>query len=100
MIPNGQSQVLHSTSLCQIIREHKFEAKIRQIAEVASRALEIDEAIDWALQRNPKGFRELRDGYYIWVTQKSPLNGIPGLRILYHYDESTNIVKLIDVDEV
>jgi hypothetical protein len=58
---------------------------------------DLDEAIDWALSRNPKFFEKLDDEYYYWITDKWEYNDIPQLRIFYHINEDKHIVNIIDV---
>jgi hypothetical protein len=56
----------------------------------------LDEEVDWGLVRDPKIGDSISDGYYVWVTKE--FLGLKQLRIVYSYDESSNIINLRDIN--
>jgi hypothetical protein len=83
----------------QFIREKAFDSRIQSISKTYRRMDELDRAIEWALQRNPKRFYNISDDFYLWKMDHI-IPEIPQLRILYRYDEGCNSIYLIAVDIV
>lgn len=81
------------------VREKAFDAKIKSISRTYGRMDELDLAIEWGLRHNPKQFYNICDDFYLWKTDRL-IDDIPQLRILYKFDESTDTICLIAVDEV
>jgi hypothetical protein len=55
---------------------------------------DFDAAVDWYLSRDPKREFHIENGYYLWVTDKLPIQVIPEVKILYHVDDVTMTVTL------
>src|SRR4051812_27054019 len=82
-----------------IIREPAFDAELGKIAGSYQRLADLDDAIDWALSRQPERFFRMSDGYHFWKMERiSP--HFPQLRIIYYYDVWKNTVLLIAVSEI
>jgi hypothetical protein len=85
----------------RFVRESKFDAKIKLIAETYQRMDELDQAIEWGLSRNPKRFNHICADFYLWKTEKL-IGDIPQLRILYRYaeTETPKTIYLVEADVV
>jgi hypothetical protein len=83
----------------KFIREAAFDSKINSIAKDYRRMHELDLAIEWGLQRNPKQFYNIREDFYLWKTDRL-IDDVPQLRILYRFDEKEATVYLIEADEI
>lgn len=95
----GHSQRLASASLCQIIKENEFIDNLKEIVKDFERVLELEEAIDWALSRNPtpEEIEKIEEDYYLWVTEDFEKFGIPSVRVVYHFNSEGRIVTLISI---
>ena len=80
----------------QFVREKAFDTKIKSIAKSYRRMDELDHAIEWGLERNPKQFYNICDDFYLWKTDRL-IKGIPQLRILYRYVETTIYLVAVDL---
>ena len=83
----------------EFVRERKFDEQIKLITKSYRRMDELDQAIEWALQHNPKRFKNVQGDYYIWRTQRIAAD-IPQLVILYQYLEAESKVIFISAHEV
>ena len=81
------------------IRERKFDSKLKLISKSYRRLDELDRAIEWALQHNPKQFYNICGEFYVWKTEGT-FKEFPQLRILYRFSESENMIILIDAEMV
>jgi hypothetical protein len=81
------------------VRERKFDSKIKVLTTGYRRMHEFDEAIEWALSRNPTQFYNIEGDFYVWKTDSTFIQ-FPQLRILYKYDLQSNTITLIDLEEV
>jgi hypothetical protein len=86
--------------LYHIIREVDFDDKVKIITKNYKRMNDLDNAIDWALSRNPKALEVFNDEFYYWVTERWENKEIPQLRIFYHINEKKHIVTLIDITTI
>jgi hypothetical protein len=59
---------------------------------------ELDHAIDWALSRSPKRFYNFTSDYYLWKLEQMT-EGVPAVVIIYKYDETEDVVHLLDISE-
>ena len=57
---------------------------------------ELDNAIDWALSRDPSRFYSPLPGYYLWKMEQMTAD-VPSLLLLYRYDPAEDVVYLINV---
>lgn len=89
----------NTRKLLSILRELEFDASLAQIAGSFARLDELDDAIDWALSRDPTRFPTFGDGFYIWRTDDLSA-AFPKLLILYKYDATAEQVTLISVKQL
>jgi hypothetical protein len=82
-----------------IVREKTFDKKIQSLAKSYSRLDDVDNAIDFALQRCPERFNKI-DGDFYWWKFDSTTTGFPQLIITYRFIPSEGKVILIDAMEV
>ena len=79
-----------------IERELEFDEDCKKFAGSYERLAELDEAIDWVIQRNPTRFIPI-DGFYMWKTDK--IINLPSLLIIFKVDDAKRMVTLIGIEE-
>ncbi len=79
----------------EIIRESEFDTQIEELTGDYTRMDDLDNAIDWALEKNSindtEVFLNIEGDYYLWVTEEFYSLDIPKVRILYKYDGNYTI---------
>lgn len=86
-----------------IVREHSFDEQLELIARRYSRMAELDNAIDWALSRQPTQIPNvvrISYDYYLWVTDEFYAHDVPMVKILYRVDHGNQTVFLLSIAEV
>ncbi len=83
--------------LYQIIRSKKFDAQSRLLTGSFARWNDFDSAIDWYLSRDPTREFHIEHGFYLWVTDRLPIQVVPPVSILYHVNDITRTVTLCNI---
>lgn len=86
-----------------IVREKEFDAEVLRLSAGYSRMKDLDEAMDWALSKNPTKITHavrITGEYYLWVTAEFSKLSIPSVRILYKVDDSKFTVFLMSIEEI
>ena len=81
----------------------KTEDYIRQFNEIHQRypkAIELNNAIVWALERYPQGFENIMQDFYHWITEELSSPGFPVVKILFRVFADKKVVVLLSMQEL
>jgi hypothetical protein len=81
----------------------KTEEYIQQFNEIYTRfpkSIELDNAIIWALERYPRGFENLSQTFYHWITDELASPDYPVVKIVFRLNENQSKVVLLSIEQL
>jgi hypothetical protein len=83
--------------LRSVVKNEDYEKSLSEIEKDYPRVRDFEQAIDWALARNPNRFNNLNNGYYLYKQSRNIDVPIPCMNVLYQVSEDDNEVIIIDI---
>jgi hypothetical protein len=83
-----------------VVSTKEFDKQMQTLFGKYSRMAELSRAIEWSLNRNPRGMGvAIDESIYVWVTTTLPTEDIPVVRIVYQINYDKKEVKLVSISE-
>jgi hypothetical protein len=91
--------VPHNTpTIPTIVRERSYEAQLEEIKQSHPRIVDVDEAIDWILAKNPQYGTPVASNAFVLKTTSH--GNIPSFWVLYIYIEAAQQILLLAIKPV
>lgn len=83
-----------------IIQTQEYIEQFNEIIKRFPKAAALNDAIIYALQRYPRGFDNLVQNFYHWVTDELASSDFPVVKIIFRVFDQKSEVVILSIEEV